>query len=203
MGRPVVLAPLLLYTDDTSGNRSKNYNKFDCWCFHLAGLPHQENAKLHNIHFITCSNQVPVLQMAEPIVEDLIKLESGVDAYDSHLQTDVLVVAPVLAAMGDNPRHSEILNHLGTRANKYCRVCLVRNNILIYFSLSAMYVHVIRHVKSLLYPPFGHASLQVDKNEDPTEISEIQTRELALAQMQDIASHPTETQKANKRKKME
>jgi hypothetical protein len=139
--------------------------------------------------------------MAEPIVEALMKLESGIDAYDSHLQTDVLVVAPVLAAMGDNPRHSEILNHLGTRANKYCRMCLVRNNILIYFSLSAMYVHVIRHVKSLLYPPFGHASLQVDKNEDPTEISEIRTRELALAQMQDIASQPTETQKANKRKK--
>ena len=31
-GRPVVVYPLLLYTDDTSGNRSKKWNKFNCWC---------------------------------------------------------------------------------------------------------------------------------------------------------------------------
>ena len=125
MGRPVVMVPLLLYTDDTSGNRSKKWNKFDCWCFLLAGLPHQENAKLHNIHFVTCSNQAPVLRMAEAVVEDLKLLESGVVAYDAHLKRDVLLVAPVLAALGDNPRHSELLNHMGGRANKYCRMCLV------------------------------------------------------------------------------
>ena len=46
MGTPIVMVPLLLYTDDTSGSRSKKWNKFDCWCFLLAGVGHKENAQL-------------------------------------------------------------------------------------------------------------------------------------------------------------
>ena len=125
LGRPVVIAPLLLYTDDTSGNRSKKWNKFDVWCFMLAGLPRKENAKLHNIHFITCSNRVDVLHMADPVVHDLLKLEEGVVAYDGWMQKEVLLVAPVLAILADNSRHSELLNHSGGSAKKPCRMCMV------------------------------------------------------------------------------
>ena len=49
---------MLLYTDDTSGNLTKKWNKFDVWCFLLGALPRSENAKLENIHFISCSNSV-------------------------------------------------------------------------------------------------------------------------------------------------
>ncbi len=125
-GRSVFLAPLLLYTDDTSGNRSKKWNKFDQWCFLLAGLPRHENMQLRNIHFITCSNQVSLLDMAKPIVSDLVRLEEGVPLYDVYLQKEVLVIAPILAVLADNPRHAELLNHAGGAANKYCRMCLVR-----------------------------------------------------------------------------
>ena len=76
-GRPVTVCPLLLYTDDTSGNKSKKWNKFDCWCMLLAGLHHEDNAKLHNIHLITYSNKVLVLDMAAPKV-----LESGDESGD-------------------------------------------------------------------------------------------------------------------------
>ena len=129
LGLPVVVAPLLLYSDDTSGNRSKKWNKFDCWCFMLAGLPRHLNAQLPNIHFIACSNevciasiersqcmfvtptfilhpQVAVLEMARPIVEELLMLEKGVQMFDAYLGKDVLIVAPVLAVLGDNPRHA-------------------------------------------------------------------------------------------------
>ena len=126
-GRPVVVCPLLLYTDDTSGNRSKKWNKFDCWCMLLAGLPRNENSKLHNIHLITCSNKVSVLHMAMPMVDELLKLESGVVLYDAMLQQEVVVLAPVLAVLSDNPRHSELLNHHGGRARKFCRMCMVGN----------------------------------------------------------------------------
>ena len=85
----------------------------------LAGLPQKENAKMHNIHFITCSNRVEVLQMAGPVVEDLKQLERGVTAYDAYLQKEVLLISPVLAILADNPRHSELLNHSGGSANKY------------------------------------------------------------------------------------
>ena len=56
--RPVVMIPLILYSDDASGNKSKQWNRFDSWCVKLAGLPNEENAKLDNIHHISSSNEV-------------------------------------------------------------------------------------------------------------------------------------------------
>ena len=113
----MVVAPLLLYTDDASGNKSKKWNKFDCWCFLLPGMPRHENAQLHNIHFITCSNQVAVPDMASPVVADLKMLEKGMVTYDACLKKDVLLLAPTMAIRSDNPRHSELLNHAGASAN--------------------------------------------------------------------------------------
>lgn len=78
-GRPISIIPVNMYTDDYSGNRTKKWNKFDCWTVILAGLPKHKNAKLQNIHFLCCSNKVSVsvLDMAAPIVEDLLDLEKG------------------------------------------------------------------------------------------------------------------------------
>ena len=83
-GLPVVIAPLVLYTVDFSGNRSKKWNKFDAWCFNL-----------------------------------------GVVLYDALTVKDVFVVALVMCALCDNVRASELLNHLGSKANKLCRFCNV------------------------------------------------------------------------------
>ena len=120
------MVPIILYTDDTSGNKSKQWNKFDLWCFKLAGLPNKENSKLHNIHMITCSNKCAVLDMAQPLVDDLKSLEQeGIIAYDAFLDAEVLVVAPVICALCDNPRCAEISNHSGSSAVMFCRKCMV------------------------------------------------------------------------------
>ena len=63
--------------------------------------------------------------MASPVVEDLKQLEKGVIVYDAFLQKEVFLISPVLAVLADNPRHSELLNHCGGSANKYCRICMV------------------------------------------------------------------------------
>ena len=125
--RPVVMVPLLMYTDDTSGNRSKKWNKFDCWCFLLADMPQHENAKMHNIHFVTCSNQTDPLSMMEPIIADLKDLRR---VSSLCLKKDVLLVAHVMGFLCDNPRHSEVINHAGGCAKKYCRTCMVCYSIL-------------------------------------------------------------------------
>ena len=52
------MVPLILYSDDTSGNRSKRWNKFDSWCLKLAGLPNEMNQQLHHIHLLCSSNKV-------------------------------------------------------------------------------------------------------------------------------------------------
>lgn len=75
---------------------------------------------------ICCSNQCEVLDMTQPIVQDLLDLElHGITAYDAHLQEEVLVVAPVMCVLSDNPRHAEIMNHSGPSANLFCRICMV------------------------------------------------------------------------------
>lgn len=118
--------PLILFSDDLSGNRSKKWHKFDSWYLLFAGLPRHENAKLKNIHFICSSDQVTPMEMSQPIATELALLENeGVEAYDAHLGEQVCVIAPLIAIICDNPRASELLNHMGSTANKYCRFCMV------------------------------------------------------------------------------
>lgn len=125
-GHCVVMIPIVLFSDDVSGNVSKKWNKFDVWAMLLAGLPKSANSQLENIHFICASNTVDCLKMADPIVEDLLVLENeGVFMYDASYEEDVLVVAPVLCAIADNPRASDLLNHAGTSARMFCRMCMV------------------------------------------------------------------------------
>ena len=60
---------------------------------------------MRNIHLLTCSNRVDILEMVEPIISDLRMLETtGLITIDAHLKQDVLVIAPVLLGMHDNPR---------------------------------------------------------------------------------------------------
>ena len=56
-----------------------------------------------------------------------MKLEiEGTAVYDAHLQCEVLLVAPVMDVLGDNPSASEVMSHMGSSANKFCRMCMVR-----------------------------------------------------------------------------
>ena len=123
-----------MYSDDTSGNRSKKWNKFDQWCVTLAGLPIKEARKFEHIHFVACSNTLSAMQMTRPLVDDLKRLEEGVYVYGAFLQTRVLLIAPVLCALCDNVRASEILSHLGSRAKFLCRKCMVILIMLLLYS---------------------------------------------------------------------
>ena len=51
--------------------------------------------------------------MTPPIVDELKLLETdGIVAFDAFLQVKVLVVAPVMCVICDNPRASEVTNTL-------------------------------------------------------------------------------------------
>ena len=82
--------------------------------------------RLQNIHMLCCSNECEVLDISQPVVDDLLDLElHGITAYDAHLQEDMLVVAPLMCVLCDNPQHSEIMNQSGPSANLFCRICMV------------------------------------------------------------------------------
>lgn len=119
-GRKIVMLPLLLFSDDLRGNKSKKWHKFECWYILLAGLPRHENAKPQNINFVSCSDKMDVGELTCTWLET-----DGLVVYDAFLKEEVLVIAPLLCVICDNPRASQLINHLTGSVRRYCRVCMV------------------------------------------------------------------------------
>ena len=175
--------PLIIYSENTSGKKSRKWNKFDNWALLLAGenhqqpfkyfqaannpgLPKEANRDLNNIHMITCSNKVPCMKLVEGFIHDLTQLETeGMVMYNSHLKTDVLVKAPVIMAICDNPRASEMLSHMGGTVNKYWRMCMVSKS-----------------VRSMLHN-YSALTSQCDKTVNPTSIAKERTKTSSMTQI--------------------
>ena len=121
----MIMVPLVVFCDDTSGNKSKVWNKFESFCVLLAGLPLEQNTKHQNIHFVCTSNKVPVMEMANPFVDELKILEDGIIVYDAYLCCKVIAVAPIICILCDNPMGAIICSHLGANTHLFCRKCTV------------------------------------------------------------------------------
>lgn len=64
--------------------------------------------------------------MSEAIATELGKLENdGVEAFDAHKG----ICHSCIATTADNPRASDILDHLGGSARRYCRMCMVSRTV--------------------------------------------------------------------------
>ncbi|OAV96041.1 hypothetical protein PTTG_02286 [Puccinia triticina 1-1 BBBD Race 1] len=117
--------PINLYADDTSGNLSKRWNKHISYYLTLSGLPPSSCKMQYNCHFVTTSNQAGVLELAEPIVNEMnLIARQGFTAYDSRLDEDVLVMSIVLCFQGDSPMHAEVTNtFVPNVCLNPCRMC--------------------------------------------------------------------------------
>ncbi len=111
---------LLLAGEDVC-THSQCYN----YCDLYVRLPKKQNRASTTFTLLLAPTKVPCKELAEGFIHNLIQLEEGVVMYDAHLKTNVLVRAPVILIIGDNPRHSEILSHMGSIANKFWRMCMV------------------------------------------------------------------------------
>ncbi|CAO3622172.1 unnamed protein product [Mucor hiemalis] len=124
----VVLAPLMLFSDDTSGNVSKQYNLFDSFLVIPAAMSYDARSSKNNCFFICTSNKkLSSMDMLPPIVDDLLTLENGVEMYSIVEKENVLVVAPLLLIQADNYRHSELSMHKGSTSTSFCRKCTIWN----------------------------------------------------------------------------
>ena len=72
----VYALPLALFSDDTSGNKSKKWHNFRSWYLKLAGLSGQTSSKVCSIHFVCCSDNLCTLELGKPIAEELLLLET-------------------------------------------------------------------------------------------------------------------------------
>ncbi|KAL0085877.1 hypothetical protein F4703DRAFT_1852073 [Phycomyces blakesleeanus] len=122
----VVVCPLNLYSKNTSSNSTKQYNKYESYLMYFAALPLETRNKRENTLFICTSNHtLNAVEMLPPIVDDLVRLEKGIEMYSEDHGEVVLVVVPLLLFMGDNPCQSQLAMHKGTSAKKFCQKCLI------------------------------------------------------------------------------
>ncbi|PPQ76395.1 hypothetical protein CVT26_015365 [Gymnopilus dilepis] len=120
-GHRVMLLPLWMYCDDTSGNTSKKWNKHNSFLFTLAGLPREHSSKEYNIHFLSTSNLAPPLEMLNGIISQLeTAQDEGIWAWDCVLNEPVLIFPVILALLGDNPMQSEFACHIGLKDKYFC-----------------------------------------------------------------------------------
>ncbi|KAH8926419.1 hypothetical protein BT69DRAFT_1215259 [Atractiella rhizophila] len=126
-GRRVVTVPIVLYADDTSGNRSKKWNKHQSFLMTLAeGLPNKLQQQEFCIQFLGTTNVGSVLELLEGVVTQILDAwKEPVIAYDG-LTGEEIVFRPLpLLFEGDNPMQSEFCSIGGLASLKFCRVCKV------------------------------------------------------------------------------
>ncbi|KAG0139704.1 hypothetical protein CROQUDRAFT_26242, partial [Cronartium quercuum f. sp. fusiforme G11] len=63
--------PLPLYSDDTSGNVSKKFNKHMFIYCTLSSLPPKLTDQEFNVHPLACSNIASVFKLADQIIEEV------------------------------------------------------------------------------------------------------------------------------------
>ncbi|TPX53433.1 hypothetical protein CcCBS67573_g09707 [Chytriomyces confervae] len=125
-GKPVIHFPVALTTDETSGNRSKRYNKFESCFVYFPALP----AKFHGpsyIHFVCTSHDGDWRDVNEAVLMDFKPngaLDSGIEVYDAHTNQTVIVVSHLFTVLADNPRHYQVCNLGGATSNYNCRCCM-------------------------------------------------------------------------------
>ncbi|KAF8599210.1 hypothetical protein BDV93DRAFT_498019 [Ceratobasidium sp. AG-I] len=123
-GRHVYSVPFVLFTDDVSGNISKQWNKH--WCSYMsnASLPRTEMNKRANIRFMCTTQHAAPLEMLHGICESFKEaFEDLVLAYDIEQQCEVLVRPYILVVTGDNPMQAAECSSTGLNSNHFCRTC--------------------------------------------------------------------------------
>lgn len=75
-GRQTLTLPLVIFLDETSGNRTKKWNKLETYSFFLASLPREEVTKFSNINFVCVSNLLDSETLGKVIAEDLLGIRS-------------------------------------------------------------------------------------------------------------------------------
>lgn len=110
-GLTLKVAPLILFSDDTGGNTSKRWNKFDSFLMIPAAMDFDDRNELENLHFIATSHDIKPTEMLDVLTNDLAMPETGLRMYDAVEDEEIILLAPLLMIGGDDPRLSEMACH--------------------------------------------------------------------------------------------
>ncbi|KAJ6566807.1 hypothetical protein B0H19DRAFT_940681 [Mycena capillaripes] len=119
-GRPVFSIRIVPWSDDVSGNVSKQFNPHMNIYIANANLPHRKVAQEYFVRFCSTSPHASSGEQFEALAEDLDP-KMYHEAYDCQLQQEILfrLFAHVLPA--DNPQQAESASNAGVHSNQWCR----------------------------------------------------------------------------------
>jgi ribosomal protein L35AE/L33A len=121
---PIILAPISVFSDETSGNVSKQYNKYESCTFTFSNMPREKRAQNIHSHILSTSNGIHAMEQLDTVAEDLLDMETGIVGIDGATGRQAIIVSPVAAFLGDNPRQSDVCSHRGMVAHANCRFCM-------------------------------------------------------------------------------
>ncbi|KAF9522532.1 hypothetical protein CPB83DRAFT_917285 [Crepidotus variabilis] len=116
--------PLVLFIDDVSGNKSKQWNKhFSCYMSNGC-IPRTQFENEFNVRFLATSPHAAPLELMQGICANIEEhFKEPIVAYDCEANEEVLLLPYGLFFAGDNPMQAELCSCTGLTANYLCRTC--------------------------------------------------------------------------------
>ncbi|KIJ29484.1 hypothetical protein M422DRAFT_61815 [Sphaerobolus stellatus SS14] len=128
-GRPINVCFLVLWGDNVSGNKTKQWNIHWNWYFAHGGLPKWLLQQEYFIRFASTSPHASNLEQVHAILEQIKKThDEPIITWDSKAKEEIMLIISVLHLLADNPMQSILASHIGLSGNCFCRKCKVRGS---------------------------------------------------------------------------
>ncbi|EKM75140.1 hypothetical protein AGABI1DRAFT_103088 [Agaricus bisporus var. burnettii JB137-S8] len=121
-GRPAFCVRILAWTDDVSGNRSKQYNAHMNLYFSSANIPFRIRAQESFVRFSSTSPDVSALEQLNAFLKSL--RGQWHDAFDCQLGQEIIFQIHAHLFSGDNPMQVELCSNMGSMSRFWCRTDL-------------------------------------------------------------------------------
>ncbi|KAH6868945.1 hypothetical protein BKA70DRAFT_1491597 [Coprinopsis sp. MPI-PUGE-AT-0042] len=119
-GKPMYRLRAMPWSDDVSGNRSKQYNAHTNIYIQNLNVPHKKLSQEYFVRFCSTSSYASSSEQFGGLVTDF---ENDIwhEAYDCLHEEEILfqIIPHILPA--DNPQQSEHASHIGGNGHNYCR----------------------------------------------------------------------------------
>ncbi|EJD41826.1 hypothetical protein AURDEDRAFT_37812, partial [Auricularia subglabra TFB-10046 SS5] len=127
-GLPLYSSFLHQWSDDVSGNQTKQYNKHENICVAHANVPGRLLQQEYNVRFVSTSPHATALEQFEAV--DIMIRESHAQPIKTlHVTADARYLCKIrlvpISCLADNPQQSAEASHIGPGGNLLCRCCKV------------------------------------------------------------------------------
>lgn len=123
-GHPAFTMSIMFWSDDVSGNQSKQYNPHTNIYWANLNLPREKLQQEYFVRFCSTSPHASAFEQLE-----ILKKETGKDqwytAYVCLLEQEIIFQVVSWIKPAHNPQQSQLCSHIGGGGNMKCCECLV------------------------------------------------------------------------------